>query len=157
MKLLPNFTSFLVASFVAAGAGMVATTSHGGESSSLKFGPGSMGRGGTNPIDLPPLNPLQIEYTSVSKTGYEYNIGLSPGITFGHRFSKESYYFSMGGGFLFHWDGLTLGVYNAFGYVTGDGKPGEWHFNYEFKHALGPDPSGGLVAPSALRIGIIWD
>jgi hypothetical protein len=128
-----------------------------GETSSLKFGPGSSGNGGTNPIGIPPIHPLQIEYTSVSKTGFEWSLGLAPGILFGHRISKGSYYFSMGGGIIFSTSAVTIGAYNAFGYVTGDGKPGEWHFNYEFKQAIGPDPHGGLTAPSALRVGVIWE
>jgi hypothetical protein len=130
------------------------TVAYGGSSHSIKFGPHGGGNGGSNPIDIPP-NFGQVEYTYVSDGGVETNIGVIPGILVGGRMERGSWYLSLGGGLLLDANGVGFGVYNSFGYVTGSG-PG-WHWNFEYKQSVAPDlVSGGLIAPSAARFGIIW-
>ena len=123
---------------------------------SVKIGPAIVGRGGTNPVSIPPLNPIDWEYTYVSQNKIETNIALFPGILVGARLAKKNLYIAGGGGFVIDSNGIGPGVYNSFGYITGDAIPG-WHFNFEYKQTIGYSPSTKqIISPGALRIGIIW-
>lgn len=128
---------------------------HAGDHS-FKIGPAAIGSGGTNPVTLPPVDPMDWEYTYVSKDKFETNISIFPGIVFGPRFSKKGLYISGGGGLLLSANGVGPGIYNSFGYITGDAAPG-WHLNFEYKQSFGYSSGNKqIITPSALRIGVIW-
>lgn len=120
---------------------------------SIKIGPPAIGSGGTNPTQLAPSD---LEYTYVDKKQFELNISAFPGILYGKRFAKKGLYVSGGIGQLISANGYGLGIYNSFGYITGEASAG-WHFNFEYKQTLGYSSSEKqVISPSALRIGFIW-
>lgn len=103
------------------------------------------------------FNPSEWEYTYVSKSKIETNIAFFPGILFGLRLANKGLYLSGGGGYLSSANGSGPGIYNSFGYITGDGAPG-FHFNFEYKQSLGYSSyNKRVISPAALRIGIIWN
>lgn len=129
-----------------------------GGSQSFLVGPTGSGNGGSNPVSIPPINPIEWKYNYLSDSGFETNVSISPGILFGGRMGKGSTYVSVGGGFLFDANGYGPGAYASFGYVTGGNKSG-WHFNFEYMQTIGydADGDGGIISPSAARVGIIWN
>ncbi len=121
-----------------------------GKSLTVHVGPPSVGAGGSNPLSLPPLNPVEYEVVYLTDAGREWSIGLVPGILYGGRFQQGIFYVGVGGGLVISANGGGPGIYSSFGLDAGD----RIKFNIEIKQALGIDlGSTGIVSPYALRIG----
>lgn len=119
----------------------------------LHIGPPSAGNGGSNPLSIPPVNPIDYEIVYVTKRQREWSLSLIPGILYGTRmwFSPLNYV-SLGGGLGMNIQGLGPAMYAAFGL--------DWCkalcFNLEYKKAL-IISSIGLSSAYAIRAGISVD
>lgn len=115
-------------------------------------GPPSVGQGGTNPLSVPPINPVEYEFQWISQKGFETNIGVTPGILFGIRSEMPSgLYVSAGGGMVISANGVGPGGYTSFGLNLGKTV----FFNAELKQALGIAlGSQSIISPYALRVGM---
>jgi hypothetical protein len=118
----------------------------------LLIGPPSLGQGGSNPVSIPPANPVDWQFTYVTDQNREWVVSLVPGLLWGQRFYKGGFYAALGGGLLVTSSGLGLGVDHAYGYesspfltrlryqveyrqVIGIGSYG-WQFPYTFRMGL---------------------
>lgn len=117
----------------------------------VHVGPPSIGNGGSNPISVPPVDLQEYEVTLVTKSGFESNIAITPGLLFGIRDTFNSdFYVSFGGGLVIDANGTGPGAYSAFGIDRGQ----KLRFNFEYKQALGFDfGSSTMLCPYAVRIG----
>lgn len=116
----------------------------------VHFGPVSVGRGGPNPLSIPPVNPVEYEFVWLSADRTEWSYGISPGLfLYGkrHEFGFGPY-MSCGVGAVLSAQGLGPGLYSAFGWE----KCGWFCYNIEYKQALGI-VAQQLVSPYAVRIG----
>jgi hypothetical protein len=102
-------------------------------------------------VGLPP-GATDIEVGYVTKSKWETNLSLIPGLFFGKRIEFSGPYVSLGGGLAISGNGVGPGPYSAFGYDAGSGS---FRFNIEYKQAMG-FTSGGITNPYAVRIGIAW-
>jgi hypothetical protein len=132
------------------------TTSAAAGSLTVHLGPPGLGNGGSNPVSIPPINPLDYEVTYLTDSNYEWNIALSPGLTFGKRETLATeIYASIGAGLILDFNGAGPGVYSSVGWNAGtDNQP--VRFNLEFKQALAI-ASGRIISPYAFRIGATFD
>lgn len=119
----------------------------------IKFGPSSLGNGGSNPISIPPsLADTELYY--ISNTGFEASLLIS-GILIGARLTQPPWgaYISIGGGLVLDVNGSGPGIYSAFGYDFGFETI---KFNIEYKQALGIT-THNIIAPYSLKLGVgIW-
>lgn len=116
----------------------------------VHVGPASVGNGGSNPLAIPPVDPLQYEFIWLTDKDFESNISVSPGFLFGNRTRMGTLYVGLGGGLVIDANGVGPGVYSSIGY-NGTGKIA---FNAEFKQALGYDyEADTIIAPYAIRLG----
>jgi hypothetical protein len=133
------------------------TSSTGALSSSLtlNLGPPALGRGGPNPVSIPP-SPVDIGFIHVggSQGTREISVSLSPGIfLWGYRIKQgPGPYASFGGGLITSANGGALGVYSAFGW---DMLCNTFCFNAEYRQAIGLT-STHFLNPYAVRIGVSY-
>jgi hypothetical protein len=129
----------------------IITTQHGfSKSLTVHVGPPSIGAGGSNPVSIPPLNPIEYEVVYLTDSSREWTFGLVPGLLYGGRFQQGLFYFGLGGGLVFSINGGGPGMYSSIGGDVGD----KIKFNFEIKQALGIDlGSNHLISPYAVRIG----
>jgi hypothetical protein len=134
----------------------VGANSASGSSLTVHLGPPGLGNGGSNPVSIPPINPLDYEVTYLTDNDYEWNFAFTPGLTFGKRETLPSeIYASIGAGLILNANGVGPGVYSAVGWnAGGDSQP--VRFNLEFKQALAI-ANGRIISPYAFRIGAIFD
>lgn len=114
----------------------------------FRFGPPSLGTGGSNPLGIPP-GPQDIEVAWLSNSNWETSFSIVPGILIGKRQDIGNFYVSGGGGIIINANGSGLGPYTAFGWESA----GTYRFSFEYKQALG-FTSAGMISPYALRAGI---
>lgn len=124
-------------------------------SMTVHVGPPSVGSGGSNPVSIPPVNPLEYELIYVTDKDYEFCGAISPGLLFGKRSDVNGgLYVSFGGGLIIDGNGSGLGGYSAFGWET----KGSVRFNAEYKQALGyAFGRGNVLNPFAIRLGVSFD
>ena len=80
----------------------------------LRFGPPSVGRGGSNPLGIPPqVVDTQLAY--VSKSKFEGSLSVTGVFAGFRRDSSWGGYVSLGGGLALDANGTGLGVYSSFG------------------------------------------
>lgn len=118
----------------------------------LRFGPPAVGRGGPNPVGLPPST-VDTELSFVTRKGFEADLSVT-GLLFGYRAqSKWGGYVSTGGGVVLDANGAGPGLYSSFGMDLGCG----WFcFSAEYMRAFGVSGKHTLL-PYAVRIGaILW-
>ena len=118
----------------------------------VHVGPPSIGNGGSNPISIPPLNPIEYEVVYITKTDREWCFALTPGIFGGMRSEFGKYFYSsFGGGLVINTNGTGPGIYSSIGANI-------QKFNVEFKQALGFNFSDNqLLSPYAIRIGLTFN
>ncbi len=118
----------------------------------IHVGPPSVGQGGSNPVSVPPINPIEYEFEWISPRGFEANIGITPGILFGARTPFSSgLYVGVGGGLVISANGVGPGAYSSFGWNLGK----KIFFNTEFKQAIGIAlDNNKIISPYALRVGM---
>jgi hypothetical protein len=114
----------------------------------IRFGPPSLGTGGSNPLGLPP-SAVDTELSHTSSSNWETSFSISPGLLLGKRQDFGNWYVSMGGGLIINANGVGLGPYTAFGWES----DGSFRYGLEYKQALGLS-SLGLISPYAIRAGI---
>ena len=119
----------------------------------VHLGPAGVGCGGTNPISLPPTNPLDYSVVYLTKSNKEWSFSLVPGIFYGQRYKlfRSGAYLSLGGGAVIHLMGIGPGVFSAFGYNSCGER---FCFNIEYRAALGYAKQ--FFTPYALRIGMTF-
>ena len=119
----------------------------------VHLGPPSIGNGGNNPLSIPPVNPIDYEFTYITDGGFETNLGISPGLLFGKRSEFSSgLYGAIGAGLVLDFNGTGPGVYTSVGGNFG-GDNSRFKFNVEFKQALAV-AGGRLISPYAFRLGL---
>lgn len=118
----------------------------------VHVGPPSVGQGGSNPLSVPPINPIEYEFEWISPKGFEANIGITPGLLFGIRSQTGGgFYVGAGGGLVISANGVGPGAYSSFGINVGK----KVFFNAELKQALGIAlQSNSIISPYALRVGM---
>jgi hypothetical protein len=128
-----------------------AHSAHAGEII-VHVGPPSVGQGGTNPLSVPPINPIEYEVEWISPRGFEANFGITPGLLFGARTPfSAGLYVGVGGGLVISANGVGPGAYSSFGWNLGK----KVFFNTEFKQAIGIALNNNkLISPYALRVGM---
>ena len=60
---------------------------------SVKVGPPATGNGGTNPMSIPPANPVEYDITWVTDSNREWTFSIVPGWLYGRRFQLDKAYF----------------------------------------------------------------
>ena len=119
---------------------------------SVALGPPSVGRGGPNPLSLPPnMAELGLLYLTQSKV--ETRLAIT-GIQGGKRWeSNWGGYFSLGAGLVISANGSGFGLYNAYGINF---RCGMFCYNVEYITALGVTGSQ-IIRPYAIRLGVsVW-
>ena len=114
----------------------------------LRFGPPSVGSGGSNPLGIPP-SAVDVEFAWVTTSNWETSLSAVPGLLVGKRFDIDNFYVGLGGGILISSNGVGVGPYSSFGWES----EGTVRYSIEYKQGLGFS-SSGLISPSALRVGI---
>ena len=126
-------------------------------SGSISVMAGAIGgqNGGPGPLGIPPA-PYQFQFDYITDAGTESRLALT-GILFGHRFETQGLYASIGGGLVIDGNGVGFGPYMAYGYISGNGSPGTYHFNAEFMQAISSSVHHVKYAsPYSVSIGCIW-
>lgn len=123
-----------------------------GSAITVHIGPPSVGTGGSNPVSVPPVNPLEYEIEYVTDGNFEMNFAVTPGLLFGARsVTSAGVYVGFGGGMVLSANGGGPGIYSSFGINTGK----VLQFNAEIKQALGYDFNNDtVISPYAFRIGV---
>lgn len=117
----------------------------------IRVGPPSIGSGGPNPLDIPPVSIIQYELMYLTESQTEWSLALYPGIFYGHRFPWDDtgLYASLGGGIVLARQGIGPGIYSAFGYERCWGVC----VGIEYKNGLGLTTKG-LVSSYSVRVGL---
>ena len=121
-----------------------------GSAVSLVLGPPSVGKGGPNPISLPPSG-IDFGLTYVTDSNIETNLSIT-GFFFGKRYpSSWGGYVSLGAGLVISANGSGFGMYSNFGV---DFSCGLFCFNAVYQSGLGIAPGSRIVSPYAIRVGV---
>lgn len=120
---------------------------------SAKLGPGTVGFGGSNPVSVPPTNPVDWEITYLNDSLWEFSAAVIPGLSVGKRIQYASIYASAGLGLLASLDGFGGGLYTSVGLDTSTSSKSLIGFVAEYKQSLGFN-SYGQIMSYALRFGI---
>lgn len=120
----------------------------------LRLGPAAVGNGGSNPVSIPPSNPIDYEFYLVGDSQWVLDLSVSPGLFYGWRTKLgKDLYASMGPGLAINANGAGPGVFGAIGYMF---TCESFCFGIEVKQALGIT-SGGLISPYAMRLSFGWN
>lgn len=126
------------------------------QASEFKFllGPPSLGQGGSNPLSIPPINPVDWQLVFVTNKDREWLLSLVPGLLYGQRFRLDGFYASLGAGILVTTSGLGLGLGHAYGYES---KIFASHYRFiiEYRQVLGLAEYGWQF-PYTFRMGISY-
>lgn len=115
----------------------------------LRFGPPAVGRGGPNPINLPPSF-LDTELGYVTTGGFQSSLSVT-GLLFGQRATaKWGGYVTLGGGFVLSAQGAGPGVFSEFGV---DFRCGWFCWSAAYTQAVG-FAGGSVTNPYAVRFGV---
>jgi hypothetical protein len=118
------------------------------------IGPPSIGQGGSNPVSVPPANPVDWQFTYVTDQNREWLVSLVPGLLWGQRFYQGGFYAALGGGLLVTSSGLGVGVDHAYGYES---RLFLKHFRYqvEYRQVIGVG-NYGWQFPYTFRMGLSY-
>lgn len=120
----------------------------------IVIGPPSVGQGGSNPVSIPPLSPVDWQVSYVTDEEREWVFSVVPGLLYGQRWTHENIYMALGGGLLVTTSGLGIGGYHAIGMES---EPFMKNFRmvFEYRQALGI-ASDGPQFPYTVRIGVSY-
>lgn len=118
------------------------------------IGPPSIGQGGSNPVSVPPANPVDWQFTYVTEQNREWLVSLVPGLLWGQRFYKEGFYAALGGGLLVTSSGLGIGVDHAYGYESGPFLK-RFRYQVEYRQVIGIG-NYGWQFPYTFRMGLSY-
>lgn len=119
----------------------------------VNVGPLSGGRGGSNPLSIPPLNLIEYQVVYITNSSSEFVVGIIPGIFYGIRTSEKGpFYASLGGGLVIGMNGAGPGVMTSFGF---NAFCSTICFNMEYRQGLALGQSS-FYSPYALRAGASW-
>lgn len=136
-----GFTEGLLCGFF-----LFASTSVFAAGYAVRFGPPAVGRGGPNPVGLPP-SALDTELSFATRRGFEANLSVT-GALFGYRSqAKWGGYVSTGGGIVLDANGSGPGLYSSFGMDLG-------YASLEYQRAFGVSGKHTIL-PYAVRLGVI--
>lgn len=118
------------------------------------IGPPSIGQGGSNPVSVPPANPVDWQFTYVTDQNSEWLVSVVPGLLWGKRFYQGGLYAALGGGLLVTSSGVGVGVDHAYGYES---EPFLKRFRYqiEYRQVLGVG-NYGWQFPYTFRMGLSY-
>lgn len=116
----------------------------------LRFGPPAVGRGGPNPVGIPP-SVVDAELSFVNRRGFQADVSVT-GLFAGYRAQKPwGGYVTVGGGVVIDANGAGPGLMTAFGMDLGCGHV---CFSMEYERAFGVGGRHTLL-PYAVRLGVI--
>lgn len=118
------------------------------------LGPPALGQGGSNPVSIPPVNPLDWQLAWVTDGQAEWVVSMVPGMLWGQRFYNEGFYAAVGGGLLFTSSGLGVGVDHAYGYESGPFFK-RTRFQVEYRQVIGVG-NYGWQFPYSFRMGMSY-
>lgn len=119
----------------------------------VHVGPPQVGSGGSNPVSIPPVNPLEYEVEYATNGGWEGSASVAPGLLIGRRSTEpgNGVYVSLGGGAILDANGAGPGAYASLGYDAGKTVK----YNVELKQAAGYDfQTRHYLTPYAIRMGV---
>ena len=125
----------------------------------FRLGPATVGRGGSNPLSIPPTNVQDWELGWVTKRDFIFRISIFPMLLSGGY--KKSYrwgcFNTYGMGVLLNPTfGLGAGAFTSFGYNIGCFSK-NWCVDIEYHQVIGITETKDIVSPYALRIGLLWE
>jgi hypothetical protein len=118
------------------------------------IGPPSLGQGGSNPVSIPPFNPVDWQVTYVTAENREWLVSLVPGLIYGQRFQAKGLYAALGGGLLVNTTGLGLGVSHAYGFESGAFLQ-RFRYQIEYRQIIGVG-NYGWKFPYSFRMGVSY-
>lgn len=118
------------------------------------IGPPSIGQGGSNPVSIPPVSPVDWQLSYINEDDREWVFSVVPGLLYGQRWTHENLYAALGGGLLVTTSGLGIGGYHALGMET---EPFWEKFRvvFEYRQIVGY-ASDGPQFPYTVRIGVSY-
>ena len=122
---------------------------------SAVIGPPTLGQGGSNPLSIPPGNPVDWQVSYINDAGREWMLSIIPGIFYGQRFQIDQVTIGLGGGILVSSNGLGVGVYQSVGWET---LPfwKVYRAEVEYRQVIGL-AAEGTEFPYTLRIGVSYE
>tara|TARA_B100001094_G_C17658377_1_gene542992 strand:- start:56 stop:499 length:444 start_codon:yes stop_codon:yes gene_type:complete len=131
----------------------VTSSAHASWALGIKFGAPSVGRGGPNPLGIPPP-PQDIEIDWVRSNGTEIVFSISPGIIYMIRTKiMDNLWFNYGSGLIISANGGGPGIATGFTKEFGCG-PVKCAFDYKQAIGLG---GLGITSPWSVRFGaMLW-
>src|SRR5688572_586401 len=118
------------------------------------LGPPSIGHGGSNPVSVPPMNPVDWQFTYVTDANQEWLVSLVPGLLWGQRFYQGGLYAALGGGLLMTSSGVGVGLDHAYGYESGPFLK-RLRYQVEYRQVIGVSEYGWQF-PYTFRMGFSY-
>lgn len=119
------------------------------------LGPPSLGQGGSNPVSIPPLNPLDWQLTYLTDDDREFMVSVVPGLFYGQRWRKDQFSIGFAGGLLISTSGVGVGVSQSLHWETRAFWNG-WRFEAEYRQVIGVTEIG-VEFPYAIRLGLNYE
>lgn len=119
------------------------------------LGPPSLGQGGSNPVSIPPLSPLDWQLTYVTDTDREFMLSVIPGLFYGQRWRKDQFSIGFAGGILISTNGVGVAVSQS---LNWESKPfwESFRFEAEYRQVIGYTEIGAEF-PYAIRVGLNYE
>lgn len=118
---------------------------------SALLGPPSLGQGGSNPISVPPANPLDWQLSWLTDKDQEFMLSVIPGFFYSQRWRKDQFAIGFGGGLLISANGPGVGLSQS---LHWESTPfwTNWRLEAEYRQVIGVTEIGAEF-PYAIRFG----
>jgi hypothetical protein len=122
---------------------------------SALIGPPSLGQGGSNPVSIPPINPVDWQLHYVTDQDTEFLASVIPGLFYGKRWRKNQFSLGFAGGLLISTNGAGVGFSQSLSWET---QPfwTNWRFEAEYRQVIGYTEVG-VEFPYAIRLGFNYE